>query len=120
MLRPTIAALLFVAAGISFCSVQAERSTVLRSPKPGVLCDLNFCADDTGVSLELTAKYIGAEAASTLRSLGHFDTKAFTFSTGIFCDVRERLCRRDRYFEDGERAPVDEEHTKLLFRRKAS
>lgn len=90
----------------------------LQSPAEGVLCDHYSCADGkTGISRDLTEKYLGKQAAATLDAQGAFDTSAFTFSNGIFCDTKERLCREDRYYgADGKPSgAVSSEYTKLLF-----
>ncbi|MBV7515720.1 YcgJ family protein [Pseudomonas sp. PDM25] len=41
----------------------------------------------------------------------------FTFVNGIFCDVKERLCREDRYYGvDGKLCEaVSKKYTQLLF-----
>ncbi|PEH55776.1 hypothetical protein CRM81_05070 [Yersinia kristensenii] len=90
---------------------------VLQSPASGVVCDVYVCADAKGISVELTSQYLGKIRGEQLTSLGDFDYSAFTFANGIFCDTRERLCRKDRYFgPDGKRSgAVDEQYTQLLF-----
>ncbi|CAB3801636.1 hypothetical protein LMG28688_05398 [Paraburkholderia caffeinitolerans] len=89
----------------------------LRSPERGVLCDRYFCADDQGISRALTEKYLGQRAARKVFSQGDFDLTEFTFANGIFCDVKERLCRQDRYYgADGRRSgAVSGKYTGLLF-----
>lgn len=89
----------------------------LRSPARGVLCDRYFCANDKGISRALTEKYLGQRAAAKLFSQGDFDLTEFTFANGIFCDVKERLCRHDRYYgADGRRSgAVSGKYTGLLF-----
>lgn len=97
---------------------QAKQSTTLQSPAPGVLCDRYLCVNSTdGVSRELTEKHLGKKAANKLYSQGKFDSTEFTFANGIFCDVKERLCREDRYYgADGKRSgAVSKKYTKLLF-----
>ncbi|MDR6759696.1 hypothetical protein J2Y48_005014 [Mycoplana sp. BE70] len=91
----------------------------LRSPEKGVLCDRYMCADNRGVSRRLTQKHLGKKAAIKLFSHGDFDRTEFTFANGIFCDVKERLCREDRYFDaDGKRSgAISRSYTRLLFRR---
>lgn len=87
------------------------------SPHPGVLCDAYICADSTGISQALTGKYLGQGRADKLAAAGAFDTRAFTFAGGLFCDVEEKLCRDDRYFgPDGKRSGrVNHHYTALLF-----
>ncbi|MDR3096845.1 MAG: YcgJ family protein [Paraburkholderia sp.] len=89
----------------------------LRSPERGVLCDRYFCASDEGISRALTVKYLGRRAAAKVFSQGDFDLTEFTFTNGIFCDVKERLCRQDRYYgADGKRTgAVSGKYTELLF-----
>lgn len=88
----------------------------LRSPEPGVLCDRYVCANDKGISRNLTERHLGKKAATKLFSQGDFDLTEFTFANGIFCDVKERLCRADRYYQDGKRSgAVSKKYTQLLF-----
>lgn len=92
-----------------------------RSPTAGVVCDVYFCANDKGVSAELTTRYLGKKKGVRLTAQGDFDHSAFTFSNGVFCDSTERLCRKDRYFGvDGKRSgKVDEHYTELLYAHKS-
>jgi len=89
----------------------------LLSPEKGVLCDHYMCADNRGVSSRLTQKHVGKQAAIKLFSQGDFDRTEFTFANGIFCDVKERLCREGRYFDaDGKRSgAISKSYTRLLF-----
>ncbi|MFC7067896.1 YcgJ family protein [Brucella rhizosphaerae] len=88
----------------------------LRSPTQGVLCDRYVCANDKGVSRALTERYLGKKVADKMFSQGDFDKTEFTFASGIFCDVKERLCRADRYYENGKRSgAISKKYTKLLF-----
>ncbi|QDJ33112.1 hypothetical protein CBR68_12715 [Bordetella hinzii] len=104
---------------LALAATAAQAAPALRTPQAGVLCDRYFCADQQGVSGELTRKYLGAEAAASLAAQGDFDRSAFTYANGVFCDTRERVCREDRYFgPDGKRSgAVDPVHTRLLFPR---
>ncbi len=64
----------------------------------------------------MTEKHLGKKAATRLFSQGAFDVTEFTFSNGIFCDAKERLCRKNRYYDaNGQRSAVSEKYTKLLF-----
>lgn len=87
------------------------------NPAPGVLCDKTICADEHGVSVALTTKYLGQKQGNKLTAAGKFDTSAFTFRGGLFCDTTERLCRDDRYFgTDGKRSgKINTHYTALLF-----
>jgi hypothetical protein len=100
----------------SAITAQAEQPELL-SPAPGVLCDSYICADDNGVSQKLTEKYLGRKAAQAAFSQGSFDVTEFTFANGIFCDVKERLCRANRYYgANGKRSgAVSTKYTNLLF-----
>ena len=102
---------------VSAASAHAAKQVALRSPAPRVLCDRYVCANGKGISLELTQKYLGKKAATKLASQGDFDRTEFTFANGVFCDVKERLCRADRYYgADGKRsAAVNKKYTELLF-----
>ncbi|MEJ2116657.1 MAG: YcgJ family protein [Alphaproteobacteria bacterium] len=93
------------------------RSDELRSPEARVLCDRYICSNDKGISRALTKKYLGKKAAIKVFSQGNFDRTEFTFANGIFCDVKERLCRENRYFGlDGKRSgAISEKYTNLLF-----
>ncbi|MDH6197823.1 hypothetical protein M2272_004479 [Mycobacterium frederiksbergense] len=86
------------------------------SPERGVVCDQYVCADRQGISFAFTEMYLGKEAQDKLLSQGDFDLTEFTFTNGIFCDVKERLCRVDRYFgADGQRSAASEKYTAMLF-----
>lgn len=89
----------------------------IRSPERGVLCDRYVCANDEGISRELTEKYLGKRVATKAFAYPDTDRTEFTFANGIFCDVKERLCRQDRYYgADGKRTgAVSEKYTRLLF-----
>ena len=73
--------------------------------------------DSDGISPELTRKYLGEKAADNLQSVEGYDPSQFTFSNGVFCDVKEKLCRDDRYFGmDGQRSgKINQTTTKMLF-----
>ncbi|QVM99114.1 hypothetical protein JYG36_04975 [Pseudomonas sp. SORT22] len=97
---------------------QAKQRTALKTPASGVLCDRYVCANDKGISRELTEKYLGKKAATTdVFTSSDVDLTEFTFVNGIFCDVKERLCREDRYYgANGERSgAVSKKYTKALF-----
>lgn len=98
-------------------SALAGKHTTPRSPELGVLCDRYVCANNNGLSRELTERYLGKKSAAKLVSQEGFDPTEFTFANGIFCDVKERLCRKDRYFgTDGKRSGVvTKKYTELLF-----
>ncbi|WP_312284312.1 YcgJ family protein [Yokenella regensburgei] len=89
--------------GLSFWFFSASVTAVALqfsapwSPAKGVLCDKFICADDTGVSIVLTEMYIGKKYSEKLKVMGEFNTSLFTFTAGISCDVKEKLCWQERY-----------------------
>lgn len=92
-------------------------SSSLRSPKPGVLCDENVCADRNGLSKSLTMNYLDQSKAKAISGSGT-DITQFTFSDGTFCDAKTKLCHVDRYFEsNGKRSAVNRSATQKLFGR---
>lgn len=102
---------------VPFHPAYAENVNALRSPELGVLCDRYICVNDKGISQALTASHLGKAAAARLSSEEEADLTEFTFANGIFCDVKERLCREDRYYgENGKRSgAVSKKYTNLLF-----
>ncbi|WP_080346707.1 YcgJ family protein [Enterobacter cloacae] len=67
---------------------------------------------------ELTEAYLGKKAAANeVFTSSDVDLTEFTFANGILCDVKERLCREDRYYgANGQRSgAVSKKYTKLLF-----
>lgn len=121
MIKPTLPlafAVLSVAlfSATSATPARADADAVF-SPARGVVCDPYMCADQKGISFGLTASYLGDEAENKLLSQGDFDLTEFTFTNGIFCDVKERLCREDRYYgaDDKRSGAVSEKYTAMLF-----
>ncbi len=102
---------------IATLPVYAKEQAKLRSPEPGVLCDFSVCADSKGISRKLTEKHLGKKRAAKTFSQGDFDLTQFTFSNGIFCDSKEKLCRTHRYYGGkGQRSgPISKKYTKQLF-----
>lgn len=102
-------------AGAMCANAGTSGSVQLRAP--GVLCDRFMCADDKGISRSLTERYLGAHAATRLFSQGDFSLTEFTFANGIFCDVKARVCRINRYYgENGKRSgAISKKYTALLF-----
>lgn len=97
-------------------AANVQSSSALKSPKPGVLCDENACADRNGLSKTLTANYLDQNKAKTVAQLGA--TTQFTYSDGTFCDVKAKLCYVDRYFDSkGKRSAVNKDATQKLFGR---
>ena len=101
--------------GMMFSSMASGNG--LQSPACGVVCDPYICVSSDGISPALTRKYLGEKAAENLQSLQGYDPSEFTFSNGVFCDVKEKLCRDDRYFGvDGKRSgKINQTTTKMLF-----
>ncbi|WP_434643934.1 YcgJ family protein [Klebsiella sp. I138] len=96
----------------------AKQPPSLFSPETHVLCDKYICATATdGVSRAMTEKHLGKQAAQRLSSQGKFDPTSFTFTGGTFCDIKEKLCREDRYYgADGKHSgAISEKYTRLLF-----
>ncbi len=70
----------------------------LQSPACGVVCDPYICVNSDGISPELTRKYLGEKAAENLQSLHRLRFPANLHSLTVYiCDVKEKLCRDDRY-----------------------
>lgn len=108
--------LYIIAGGVPVLACAAEHNP-LRSPAKGVVCDVYFCADATGISDALTTQYLGAKKGKQLAAQGDFDRTAFTFANGIYCDTKEKVCRKDRYFgADGKPSgKIDRTTTQRLF-----
>jgi hypothetical protein len=125
MNRPYLSFSLTLLLAVSALPAHAWKQTELRflewsalsSPELGTLCDRYVCANDKGLSHELTEKYLGAEIATKRFSHGDLDLTLFTFANGISCSVNERLCREDRYYgADGKRSgAVNKKYSGLLF-----
>lgn len=101
--------------GLLLCSQLSFAKTaaiVLKNPLPGVLCDQYMCVSrQDGVSKRLTAKYLGQKQARKTFSQGEFDTSAFTFANGVYCDTKKQLCYVDRY----KGSAIEPKTTKQLF-----
>lgn len=110
------ALLLAIVGGIPFLVGAAEHNK-LRLPTKGVVCDAYFCADAQGISDALTTKYLGAKEGQQLAAQGNFDRTVFTFANGVYCDIKARVCRKDRYFgADGKPSGnIDSKTTQWLF-----
>ncbi|MEX5394472.1 YcgJ family protein [Acinetobacter baumannii] len=94
----------------------AKNTTAVFSHNRGVVCDKYICADKKGVSKTLTNQYLGAKKAKQAFSQGDFDTSAFTFSNGVFCDTTTKLCHVNKFFENGHRSRVDKKMTDKIFK----
>ena len=70
---------------LSILSLSAYAATTgLNSPAPGVLCDKTICADEHGLSVELTTKYLGKQQGEKLAAAGQFDTSALHSAVACF------------------------------------
>ncbi len=74
-----------------------------------------ICVNSSGISR--VNENVWQKAAENLQSLQGYDPSEFTFANGVFCDVKEKLCRDDRYFGvDGKRSgKINQITTKMLF-----
>jgi hypothetical protein len=116
MHKNTQSLLLALLVSVTSFAARADERPAVFSPADGVLCDHFMCADAQGISRPLTVKYLGASVAEQLFSQGEVDLTAFTYANGVFCDVKERRCHKDRFFTtDGQRSPVSDKYTHLLF-----
>lgn len=95
----------------------AETTKSLLFPATGVVCDAYVCADAQGLSTPLTARYLGKKQSRKLEALGEFDRTSFVLANGVYCDTREKVCRKDRYYgaEGRPSGSVDEVTTRQLF-----
>ncbi len=116
-MKKIITMLLFIFAGSAPILAGAAEHHSLSTPASGVVCDNYFCADAAGISDVLTTQYLGAKKGKQLAVQGEFDRTAFTFANGIYCDTKEKVCRKDCYFgADGKPSgAIDKTTTQLLF-----
>ncbi|MEQ4958857.1 YcgJ family protein [Enterobacter hormaechei] len=117
MNKKYLAFLLLIIGGGSPLLASAAKQNKLNSPAKGIVCDAYFCADAAGLSDFLTIKYLGKKKGEQLASQGKFNREVFTFSNGVYCDTKEKICRKDRYFgTDGKpTGDVDRITTHILF-----
>jgi hypothetical protein len=118
MNKPYFSISLALLLALGVISAHAKQWAKIQSPAPGVLCDRYLCANDKGISRELTEKYLGKKAAANkLFAVVDINLTEFTFANGIFCDAKERLCREDRYYgANGQRSgAVSKKYTEVLF-----
>lgn len=118
MIKRTLCLVLYAA--LTAPIALASTANTLITPTKGVLCDQYLCADENGVSVKLTKKYLGDIVAKALTSQGDFDVTEFTFANKISCDTKVKKCYVDRYYNadgDGTRSAVDPKYTAELFGR---
>jgi len=80
--------------------VQGLSKEAIFAPKPLSICDreAGFCADDWGISMELTRMMLGSEADTKflekIKAAGmeNYDHTRFTFSSGVYCSVTDQNC----------------------------
>ena len=85
------------------------------SPDKGVICDkkAGFCVDSYGISLGFTKEYLGTKAEKKwLKILNddNFDSTAFTFSNGLSCDTKQKICKKSKWDDN-----ANAHWTKVLF-----
>ncbi|OVZ79002.1 YcgJ family protein [Yersinia kristensenii] len=116
-MKKIVTMLVFVFVGIVPVLSGAAETNSLSTPAPGVICDSYLCVDVDGVSNILTTKYLGAKKGKQLAAQDEFDRTAFTFTNGVHCDIKEKVCRKNRYFDaDGNPSgAIDGTTTQLLF-----
>lgn len=96
---------------------QASNHQSLKFPAKGIVCDKYFCASSSGISATLTRHYLGSKMGDNIDAQGSFDHSTFTFENGVYCDIKERACYKDRYFgKDGKpSSDIDTLTTEKLF-----
>lgn len=66
----------------------------------------------------LPEEYRGKTKAIRFTAQGEFDCKEFTFANGSHCDVKEKICRKNRYYGvDGKPSGSPDTTTRQLFGR---
>jgi uncharacterized protein YecT (DUF1311 family) len=86
------------------------------SPERGIICDKksSLCMDGEGISVAFTKMYLGDAAANKLMKrmdkYRSFDTSWVTFSNGLDCRAKERVCYTSKHS-----GVVDRHWTKILF-----
>lgn len=92
--------MLVMTIALALSTQAAGKRKKIFSPSPGVLCDQYICADaQQGVSDKLTERYLGHAQVKNLRKMGKFNRQAFTLANGIHCDINDKKCYVDRYFD---------------------
>ncbi|MDQ8935850.1 YcgJ family protein [Acinetobacter rudis] len=110
-LNNIIVGTMFVA--LSGLAINAQAK--LTSPKQGVLCDQYVCADQNGISKDLTGNYLNQTYARAITGKGTELTQ-FTYADGTYCDAQAKKCYVDRYLDsNGQRSAVASYATQRLF-----
>lgn len=109
--------ILVMTIALALSAQAAGKRKKIFSPAPGVLCDQYICADaQHGVSDKLTERYLGHAQVRHLRKMGKFNRQSFTLANGIHCDINDKKCYVDRYFDtQGQHSAVSQQYTQLLF-----
>ncbi|WP_434526746.1 YcgJ family protein [Photorhabdus asymbiotica] len=103
---------------LSFPTLATTKVANIFFPVNGVICDKKgeYCADQEGLSLKLTEKYLGKKASKRLKDMigdgKYFDSSSYTLSNGVHCASKERKCYKDRYFP---RSEENKEFTQKMY-----
>ncbi|MCC8420662.1 MULTISPECIES: YcgJ family protein [Photorhabdus] len=103
---------------LSFPTLAVTKAANIFFPEKGVICDKKgeYCADQQGLSLKLTERYLGKKASERLKAdIGDgkdFDFSSYTLSNGVHCESKEKKCYKDRYYP---RTEENKEFTKKLY-----
>ncbi len=103
---------------LSFSTLAVTKTANIFFPEKGVVCDKKgkYCADQQGVSIKLTERYLGKKAAGRLKKeFGdgqYIDFSSYTLSNGVHCESKEKKCYKDRYYPQTE---VNKEVTQKMY-----
>ncbi|MFD0706757.1 YcgJ family protein [Photorhabdus akhurstii] len=103
---------------LSFSTLAVTKTANIFFPGKGVVCDKKgkYCADQQGVSIKLTERYLGKKAAGRLKKeFGdgqYIDFSSYTLSNGVHCESKEKKCYKDRYYPQTE---VNKEFTQKMY-----
>lgn len=103
---------------IMFSSIASKNdASKLQSPACSVVCNPYICVSSNSISPALTKKYLSKKAAKNLQSLQSYNPSKFTFSNSVFCNVKKKLCRNNRYFSVNSKQSkkINQTTTKMLF-----
>ncbi|EOG8104287.1 YcgJ family protein [Enterobacter ludwigii] len=96
-------------------------NAVSNSPKfieKGVICDIYFCVNREGVSVDLTRTFLGEKKANKIAEGSESRNRhEFTFSNGVHCKTKIKKCFTNRFYnQKGEVDGVQrEDYTNWLF-----
>ncbi|WP_445496019.1 YcgJ family protein [Photorhabdus sp. SF281] len=89
---------------LSFPTLAITKSANIFFPVQGVICDKKgaYCADQQGLSLKLTERYLGKKVSERLKEIigdgKDVDLSSYTLSNGVHCESKEKKCYKDRYY----------------------